>query len=65
LITGAARGIGLAIAERFVQEGARVTIGDIRDDEGARAVDVLGAAARYEHLDVTDERQWERLAADR
>jgi NAD(P)-dependent dehydrogenase (short-subunit alcohol dehydrogenase family) len=37
LITGAARGIGLAIAERFVAEGATVVISDILDAEGERA----------------------------
>ena len=36
LITGAARGIGLAFAKAYVSEGARVSIGDI-DVERARA----------------------------
>ena len=34
IITGAARGIGRAIAERFVREGARVAIVDVREAEG-------------------------------
>ena len=45
VITGGAQGIGLAIAERFVAEGARVVLGDLNTDALALAVDVLGGAA--------------------
>ena len=34
-ITGACSGIGLATAERFIAEGARVLAADIQDDAGA------------------------------
>ncbi len=51
LITGAARGIGLAIAERFVAEGAIVTIADILDVEGEEAAKSIGA--NYLHCDVS------------
>lgn len=58
LVTGAARGIGAAIAAAFVAEGARVWLTDIRDDEGrARAAD-LGEAATYARLDVRQESDW-------
>ncbi len=53
LITGAARGIGRAFAERYIAEGADVVIGDINlpaAEETARAIG--GAAVR---LDVTDQ----------
>ena len=34
VITGGARGIGLAYGRRFVEEGARVVIGDLLEEEG-------------------------------
>ena len=52
LVTGAARGIGLAIAERFVAEGAKVTIADVLDAEGKAAAKRIGAD--YVHCDVSD-----------
>jgi len=57
-VTGGASGIGRAIAERFVAEGARVAVAD-RDEPGARQVAAsLGAAALAVPLDVTDEAAW-------
>ena len=43
IVTGGAKGIGLAIAKRFVAEGARVVIADIDEAAGRRAVEALGA----------------------
>lgn len=57
LITGGARGIGEAIARRFVAEGAIVWLTDI-DDAGAALAAKLGAAARFARLDVRDEDAW-------
>ena len=56
LITGAAGGIGLATAERFVQEGASVVLGDSQVDllerESARLA-AAGFRVRAVALDVT------------
>jgi len=52
LITGAARGIGLAIARAFAEEGARVVLTDLRDNEGREAAASIGHAASYQRLDV-------------
>jgi 3-hydroxybutyrate dehydrogenase len=55
VVTGAASGLGRAIAERYVQEGARVAIADIRGAaETARAI---GDPAMAVTMDVTDEKQ--------
>ena len=51
IITGAARGIGLACAERFVAEGAHVVIVDVLDDIGMAEAKRLGAT--YMHCDVS------------
>jgi 3alpha(or 20beta)-hydroxysteroid dehydrogenase len=58
LISGSARGQGAAEARLFVDEGARVVVSDVRDDEGHALAEELGDAARYVHLDVTDEAAW-------
>ena len=51
IVTGGARGIGLAIARRYIDEGARVVIADI-DESGKAAAASLGAAARFVRTDV-------------
>jgi NAD(P)-dependent dehydrogenase (short-subunit alcohol dehydrogenase family) len=63
LITGAASGIGLAIAEAFVAEGAtHVLLTDIDDPAGTAHAAALGAAASYQHLDVRQETAWQSVA---
>ena len=58
IVTGAARGQGEAEARLFVAEGARVLLADVLDDQGRADADELGDAARYVHLDVSDEAAW-------
>jgi NAD(P)-dependent dehydrogenase (short-subunit alcohol dehydrogenase family) len=53
IVTGAARGIGLAIAKRYVAEGARVTIADIDAAAGEAAARAL-SNARFLATDVGD-----------
>ena len=65
IVTGAAQGIGRAIAERFVREGARVVLSDINADQGAdTAVAVSeGGEAIFVACDVGDKAQAEALVA--
>ena len=50
VITGASQGIGLACAERFVKEGAKVVMSDVQDDKGQAVAEKLGAD--YVHCNV-------------
>jgi 3alpha(or 20beta)-hydroxysteroid dehydrogenase len=63
IITGGARGQGAAEARLFAAEGAKVVLADVLDDEGAAVAAEIGEAARYVHLDVTDEDQWAATVA--
>ncbi len=57
VVTGAASGLGRAIAQRYLAEGARVAIADVRGAEDAARA--LGPAALGVSMDVTDESQVE------
>ncbi|KQV76988.1 short-chain dehydrogenase [Aeromicrobium sp. Root344] len=58
LITGAASGIGAAVADLFVAEGATVMLTDVADAAGSELASRLGERATYRHLDVTSEDGW-------
>ena len=62
LITGAARGQGAEEARMFAQEGAKVILADVTDQEGmavAAEIAEAGGDALYVHLDVTNEDEWQ------
>jgi 3(or 17)beta-hydroxysteroid dehydrogenase len=61
VITGAARGIGRAIAARFREEGATVILTDIDEAAGIAAAAEIGC--RFVALDVREEAEWASLAA--
>jgi len=65
VVTGGCSGIGLATVQRFVEEGARVVIGDIDDQRGHQLVGQLGGEdyTAYAHVDVTDKDQVDALFA--
>lgn len=60
IVTGAAQGIGFAIAERFVKEGAKVVLSDIEAGKGKEAADRLelaGGDTAFVACDVGDSGQ--------
>lgn len=67
VVTGAARGIGLACVRRMAESGARVAMADTQDDEGRQAAAALkreGLEVRYFGCDVTVEDQVASLMRD-
>jgi 3-oxoacyl-[acyl-carrier protein] reductase len=66
VVTGGGSGIGRACAIRLAQEGARVTLGDVRDEAAGETVELIRAAggeAIAVHCDIGDEAQVEAMAA--
>jgi len=65
VVTGGAHGIGLAIARRYVAEGAKVVIADVDEAAGQAAASSLGETrCRFNAADVGDAVQANELIAD-
>ncbi|MFO0995299.1 MAG: SDR family NAD(P)-dependent oxidoreductase [Alphaproteobacteria bacterium] len=66
IVTGAARGIGHAIAERFLRSGASVDLWDMDNEQLAKAAKALAALGRVRTavVDVTDSALVEKTALD-
>jgi 3alpha(or 20beta)-hydroxysteroid dehydrogenase len=64
LVTGAARGQGECVARCFARLNAHVLVTDVLDEVGSKVAADIGELARYAHLDVTDENQWQRAVDD-
>ena len=65
-ISGGARGMGAAEARLFAQEGARVVIGDVLEDEGRKTeaeINETGGQCLFVRLDVTTEQDWQQAVA--
>ena len=57
IVTGAARGIGLACARRLAEEGARVVLADVEEDAGVAAAQEIaddGHEVRFMACDVAE-----------
>jgi NAD(P)-dependent dehydrogenase (short-subunit alcohol dehydrogenase family) len=63
VVTGGCSGIGLATVRRFVEEGARVVVGDIDDAAGEALAAELGGpdVVTYVHVDVTSKDEVDAL----
>jgi NAD(P)-dependent dehydrogenase (short-subunit alcohol dehydrogenase family) len=57
IVSGGASGLGNAVARRVVEEGGKVAILDVNDEQGEAAAAELGHNAIYVNCDVSDEEQ--------
>lgn len=64
IITGAAGGMGAVHAKVFIDEGAKVVLTDIMDEEGKKLAKELGSNALFIKQDVTKEEDWKKVVAE-
>lgn len=58
IITGGTHGIGKAIAQAYIDEGAQVVITAPTEDQGQAAAEELGPQAAYIKQDAASENDW-------
>jgi 3(or 17)beta-hydroxysteroid dehydrogenase len=61
VVSGAASGIGRAVATRLAAEGAHVVIADRNAESGRKVAAEIGSAAEFAALDVVDPDSWQQL----
>ncbi len=67
IISGGSRGMGAVEAALFAKEGAKVVVGDVREEEGRSLVEKItreGGDAVFVRLDVTSETDWEAAVSE-
>ncbi len=62
VITGAANGIGAALARGFAAEGMQVVVADLDEANAKKTADEIGDAARHRRVDVADDSSVQELA---
>lgn len=62
IVTGGASGFGKGIVAKFVQEGAKVVIADLSEDNGKAVAQEFGCTSTK--ADVTKREDWERILAE-
>ena len=63
IVTGASRGTGESTARLLAEEGARVVLCDVLEEQGALVAKEIGGGARFLRLDVTSEESWRDVVA--
>jgi 3alpha(or 20beta)-hydroxysteroid dehydrogenase len=63
IVTGAAMGMGEAVARLFAEEGARVVVADIDENLGNEVAKSIGESATFMKLDVTDPENWAEVVS--
>ncbi len=60
IVTGGARGLGESTVRLFLENGAKVVLGDVLDEAGEALADELGDDVAFIHMDVSQEADWSK-----